>query len=337
MSETGVGVIGLGFMGRTHVGAYLRANDAGYRNRLVAVCDADPDRRAGRPSRGGNIETMGGTAGGTVPTFDPAAVRAYETPDALLADGDVQLVSICTPTVSHAELAEKALAAGKHVLLEKPIALTLSDAERLAAAARDAKTLCMPAMCMRFWPAWKWLKDRVKDDTYGEARSAVFRRLGTRPAWADFYSSAETCGGALLDLHIHDADFIRWTFGTPDEVVSTGSLDHVTTLYRYKAGPAHVVAEGGWDHTDGFPFRMQFTVVFEYATIDYEFGRVPDLQLVQVGSIRPIPVEPIDGYDGEVRHLLDAIRAGKRELRVKLDDAVKVMGMLEDEKAGLRR
>ena len=59
------------------------------------------------------------------------------------------------------------------------------------------------------------------------------------------------------------------------DVVSTGSTDHVTTLYRYgSGGPAHVVAEGGWNHTPGFGFRMTFLVVFERATLDFERSRV---------------------------------------------------------------
>lgn len=325
----GVGVIGLGFMGRTHLGAYRKAATAGFSNRLVAVCDADPARRSGAPGAGGNFDTSDSEER----LFDPAEVRGYERPEELLADPDIELVSICTPTSTHVDLACGALAAGKHVLVEKPVALTVAEAERLAEAAVSAETLCLPAMCMRFWPAWAWLKARVDDGEFGAVRSAVFRRLGTRPSWAGFYADPAQTGGALFDLHIHDADFVRHCFGDPDQVFVTGDLDHVTALYRYPGGPAHVVAEGGWDHTAGFPFRMQFTVIFERATADFAFGRAEPLLLGRDGKFEPVSVPAGDGYDGEVRELLGAIRSGRKELRANCDDAVALTRLLERERA----
>src|SRR4029453_5583634 len=96
------------------------------------------------------------------------------------------------------------------------------------------------------------------------------------PAWSPaFYGDPARSGGALFDLHVHDADLVRWLFGAPGAVTSTGTLDHVTTLYRYADGPAHVVAEGGWDHAGGFPFSMGYTVVFERATAGLGPARPP--------------------------------------------------------------
>src|SRR5688572_1944202 len=152
-SPLNIGILGLGFMGRIHIQAYQAAQRDGFPCRLLAVADPNPDRRAGHPPAVGNL-------GGPAPErlFDPSQVRGYSTPEELLADRDVQLVSICTYTDSHVDLALKALAAGKHVLLEKPVALRSAEVKRLADTARSAKTICMPAMCMRFWPGWDWLK-----------------------------------------------------------------------------------------------------------------------------------------------------------------------------------
>jgi predicted dehydrogenase len=328
----GVGVVGLGFMGRTHVAAYRAANAAGHANRLVAVCDSDAQRRRGLAGGGGNLQT-----GAEVERlFDPSQVRAFESAAELFADREVELVSICTHTTTHVELALAALAAGKHVLLEKPVALSTADAERLANAAREAKTSCMPAMCIRFWPAWAWVKRAIDDGRFGAVRSAAFRRLGTAPQWAPgFYGDPAQSGGALLDLHVHDADFVRFCFGDPTSVSSVGSLDHVTTLYRFAHGPAHVVAEGGWDHAAGFAFKMAFTVVFERATADYEFDRANELVLARNGKSEPVALEALNGYDGEVRHLLDAIAAGRRELAATMDDALGHMRLLDAERASL--
>ena len=329
----GVGVIGLGFMGATHLCAYRKADAAGYSNRLVAVSDFDAERRAGLAAGSGNLDTTQGDQR----LFDPAEVAAYERPEELLADERVELVSICTPTRTHVELAMQALDAGKHVLLEKPVALSSTEVRRLSEYANTKPTLCMPAMCLRFWPAWSWLKQQIEQGTYGPVRSAVFRRLGSRPGWAAFYADAEQSGGALFDLHIHDADFVHHCFGAPDAVQATGTLDHVTAFYRYTHGPRHVVAEGGWDHSDGFPFQMGFTVIFGQATADFELGRAPELRLSRDGACQAVELSDLDGYDGEVRHLLTAVRNGETRLLASLSDAVLLTEMLECERDSLER
>lgn len=330
----GVGVVGLGFMGRTHVGAYRRADRAGFANRLVAVCDRDPDRRAGRAGSGGNIET----GSSEQRLFDPGEVRGFEDPGELFADAAVDLVSICTHTDTHVELAEAALAAGVSVLVEKPVALTSSAAERLVHAAAGARGVCMPALCIRFWPAWAWLQERVRSGEFGAVRSATFRRLAPPPAWApEFYRDSDRSGGALFDLHVHDADFARWCFGDPDEITCVGTPDHLTALWRYGArGPAHVALEGGWDLSAGAAFRMEYTVVFERATVEYASGRDPQLVLVRDGAAAAVEVADHDGYDGEIRHLLEALATGRRELAATMEDAVGHLRLLEVERESLK-
>jgi predicted dehydrogenase len=326
----GVGVIGLGFMGRTHLAAWQAAGRAGRACRLVAVADRERARLDGRAQASGNLAT-----GASEVLFDPQTL--FTTTDAreLLARPEVQALSICTPTDTHVELALAALEAGKHVLVEKPVALRAADVARLADAARAARTLCMPAHCMRFWPGWDWLQSRVSDGSLGAVKSAVFQRLGTRPQWSSFYQDSVRSGGALVDLHIHDADFVRWLFGDPEEVASTGSLDHVTTLYRYVNGPEHVVAEGAWNHDAGFTFRMRYIVIFERATADFDFGRTPQLLLVRDGRAEPVPLPATSAYEEQVRHFLGAIVEGRRELRASVEDALGVARLLEAERESL--
>ncbi len=324
-----VGIVGLGFMGRTHLGAYKSARARGFANELVAVCDADPERRAGRPGGQGNIEAL------SVPElmFDPASVRAYASPFDLFADGGVELVSICTHTDSHVELALAALAAGKHVLVEKPLALEAAEIAPLVSAAEASKTLCMPAHCMRFWPGWDWLKERVDSGDLGPVRSAVFRRLSAPPSWSpEFYANAARSGGALLDLHIHDADFVRHCFGEPDRVTAVGTLDHLSCSYHFAEGPAHVVAEGGWDHSMGFAFQMRFVVVFEEATAEFDLSRDPQLLLSRAGVSSPVSLPPGDGYTGEICHLLGKIAREERNLRVSCREAHDLALMLAEER-----
>ena len=325
--EIGVGVIGLGFMGRTHLAAYRDANEEGHACRVVALSDAHEGAFEEAPKRRGNIEKEE-----TRPLYDRSSVTFTTDPDELLARPEVELVSICTPTDTHVTLAEKALAAGKHVLVEKPLALRVVDAERLAAKAREAGRVCMPAMCMRFWPGWDWLRETVREGTYGPVRSAVFRRVGAPPSWSpDFYANAARTGGALFDLHVHDADFVRHCFGPPTAVSSTGTLDHATTLYRYDDGPPHVTAEGGWDHASGFEFFMGYTVIFAEATAVYALGSDHPLVLAREGRLEPVEVAAHAGYDGEVRHVLAVIR-GECEPGATCDEAADLIAMLEAER-----
>jgi len=309
-----VGIVGFGFMGRTHLAAWRAAEAAGYPCEVVAVSD--------RPA--------------VLAAFEGHDLRAFEKPDELFADRSIRVVSICTPTPSHVDLASAALAAGKHVLVEKPVAIRSADADRLADLALRAKTHGMPAMCVRFWPEWAWLAERIRAGTFGAVRSAVFRRMNSRPAWSrGFYEDYSQSGGALFDLHVHDADFVRWVFGAPARVTASGTLDHVSAVYHFPKGPPHVLAEGGWDHEGGFPFKMTYTVAFEQATADYDSSRSSPLLLARDGKLEAVKLEPTNGYDGEVRHLCDVI-AGKADLAATLGQAAALTRMLEAELRSLQ-
>lgn len=331
LAPVGVGVIGLGFMGSTHVRAYNDAASLGLCE-LVAVADKSAERLSGKPFAVGNINT-----GSAERLFDPARVRGYFDPRELLDNPRVHLVSICTHTDTHVDLAIAALQKGKHVLVEKPVALTSAETLRLAKVASESGTLCMPAMCMRFWPGWRWLRDAIQNATFGKVHSATFQRLGSPPTWAEFYTNINRSGGALIDLHIHDADFIRWCFGEPQSVTSTGTPMHVSTIYRYPGGPSHVLAEGAQDYSPGFGFRMRYVVAFEHATADFDISRTPNLLLHSAGQSTPVELPEASGYHAEVRHLLNAIRDGRsaRELDATIDDAVRTMRLLETERASM--
>ena len=101
--------------------------------------------------------------------------------------------------------------------------------------------------------------------------------------------------------------------------------------YRYLDGPAHVVAEGGWDHTPGSPFKMRYVVIFDEATADFDLGRDDQLMLAKDGKFEAISVDEINGYDGEVRHLLSAIANGTA-LDATVAEAADLAGMLEAER-----
>jgi predicted dehydrogenase len=340
VSSIGVGVIGLGFMGRVHVASYAPAHLSGLSSRLVAVADPRSDQMRGAGA--GNLKV------GEDSLELGLEVRRYASSEELIRDPEIELVSICTPTDTHADLAVATLSAGKHVLLEKPVATSVGDVRRVAEAAARAGRLIMPAMCMRFWSGWTWLKQRVDEGARGELGRLVgvtFTRMGAPPSWSpEFYLDRQRSGGALFDLHIHDADFVQYCFGLPDSVVSQGTVDHLTTIYRYPPGrgPVRVVAEGGWGAAAGFPFRMRYTAQFEKGTADFELGRgapLGPLLLARGGKGEVVPLPSEGAYHAEVRHMLEAVAAFKAgapvKLRATIEDAERVTRMLHAERRSL--
>ena len=320
----GVGIIVLGFMGRTHLAAYAAAKGCEVRAAF------DPSMRA---AAAGNLVAAGGA--------DEllAKIPREQSVDALLARKDIDLVSICTPTDTHVALVRAAIAARKHVLVEKPTALDPDAIDALDREADAAGVLAMPAHCMRFWPAWEWMARAVKEQRYGRARRAVFRRLGAKPAWSqDFYLDVQRSGGAVVDLHIHDADFVRFCFGEPQAVSATGSRMHVQARYDFADGLT-VHAEGAWFDNPAFAFTMTARLECERATIDFAIGRDPELTVEEAGTTTALVAgrdyPSGSGYDGEVCALLAAIASGARHAPVTLADAAHTQRLLDREIAQL--
>ncbi len=327
------GVIGLGFMGQVHVRAVRAAAANGLPCVLAAVADPDPRRRTGLASPVGNLEE----APSAERLFDPAEVETYASGEDLIASGEVDLVSVCTRTDSHVAMTAAALRQGVHVLVEKPVALETAAIRSLIAIRDASRALVMPAMCMRFWPGWQWLLQGIARGTWGAPLSATFRRLSASPTWStDFYGNVARSGGALFDLHIHDVDFVTAAFGTPREVHATGHRLHVTGCYSYDDGPGHVTAEGAWDMPRGFPFRMEYTVVFEEAVAEYRSDRSHPLLLSRADSpaTEEVDLPESSGYEQEVAAFIASVHDEKAS-PVSLEDALATTEILEAESGQL--
>ena len=333
-----VGIIGTGFMTVAHLKAYAKVPGV----RIAAL--ANPSGR----HLDGDFSQVAGNVGDPSPLrLDMSAVKAYRDLDPLFADPEIQVIDICTPTRTHVDLALAALAAGKHVLVEKPLARTSREARRIVEAAEAAAkrgVFLMPAMCLRFWPEYAWLKQAVVAGTYGRVLDARFRRVAQAPAWGHnhFLQGGES-GGALLDLHIHDVDFLQYCFGRPAAVFASGyskvsgAIDHVMALYQYPGGPT-VSAEGSWAMTEGFGFNMAYTVNFEQATLDFDGSRGVDALRLIVPGAPPATLKPDggDGYVGELKHFLECIHRGQAPKIVTAVEAASAVALCEAEEESIR-
>lgn len=315
-------------MGMTHLKAYVRQSENA---RVVAVADVKFADATATLGRVGNI--AGQAADVSLETF-----AKYTTAEALLADPQVQAVDICAPTHIHKDLALMAIHAGKSVLVEKPLARTAADARTVADAARAAGVFLMPAHCMRFWPGWDWLKTATDECRYGAIQSATFTRIGAKPGDA-FYNNGAACGGAHLDLHIHDTDFVLHLLGMPASVTSfgrkggSGAIEHTHTRYHFDGTDALIVAEGAWTReSEKRPFIMRYSVTFERATATYVLGDVPSLTLYQAGhEPASIALATTLGYEGEIAEFVHCVGTARPSTRVTADDGFNALRIIEAE------
>src|SRR5947209_8769685 len=139
-----IAVFGLGFMGSTHLKAWKNIPDA----TLFAVADESEKRLTG------DLSDIQGNIGGPGEKMDFSKVRTYRTTDEALADAQIEAVDICLPTDKHVAVATAALRAGKHVLLEKPMALDAAGADQLLEAWRASGRVLMTGQVCRFNPSY---------------------------------------------------------------------------------------------------------------------------------------------------------------------------------------
>ncbi|GIX03129.1 MAG: oxidoreductase [Planctomycetaceae bacterium] len=274
-----IGIVGLGFMGWTHFSAAwkLNAKNQPVRSKLkgaavTAICTRSPEKLAG------NWTSIQGNFGPRGVHVDLSKISAYDRLDDLLKDPEIDLVDICLPNDQHEAAALAALRAGKHVLVEKPIAVDLKAAERMVQAAQRAGRLLMVAQVLPFFPEFKFARQCIQSQQYGRLLAAHFRRVISPPRWSSEMSDFRKLGGWGIDLHIHDNHFIQLICGLPQQVFSRGLLqdgylNHVHTQYVYSEGPAFSAVSGGIA-SEGLAFAHGYELYFEHATLMYAAGTV---------------------------------------------------------------
>jgi len=156
-----------------------------------------------------------------------------------------------------------------------------------------------------------------------------------------WYSNGAMSGGAALDLHVHDVDFINHLFGMPKAMhargytQTSGQLDHVSAQFFYDDVPL-VSAEGSWCMADGFGFKMLYTVNFERATADFDLAREQPLLLSEGGKALPVECEAGAGYEPQLRYFINCVRTGQRPSVVTAEDGVTTLRLIDAERESVR-
>ncbi len=269
-----------------------------------------------RPASPATSSSIQGNLGGPGERFDFEHVATYLEIEQLLADPSLDAIDICLPTDLHADVAVEALRAGKHVLVEKPMALDHASAQRMLGEARQRGLILMTGQILRFHPVYQVLRDRLRDGQLGSVRWAMFRRRCAAPAWSAWLSDANRSGGGVFDLLIHDVDMCLHLFGKPATISATGyealdsGIDLIMAELHYP-GLGTAFVSGGWHHPKSYPFSMEYTVVADGGTFEFSSNGKPPTLYHSSGEAEILPLGEQDGYEAEIRYFLDCCRTGQ--------------------------
>ena len=221
--KLGVAIVGSGGIAQ---GAHMPAYAALPECEILAVCDNS------KPARESAAEKF------NVP-------NVFETWAPMLEMPEIDIVSVCTPNTYHFQPTVDALKAGKHVLVEKPMAISVAEAKKMQASAKKANKKLMIGQTARFNPQGKAMKDFMDSGAAGDvyyARAQALRRRGI-PGWGAFTSKELSVGGPVFDIGVHILDLTLWLMGFPEPVSVSGS---VCAPIGTRPGP-QVAGMGAWD------------------------------------------------------------------------------------------
>ena len=266
-----VGLAGIGFMGWIHYLAYQRVKGV----KLAAVCTRDPKRRAG------DWTGIQGNFGPPGEKVNLNGVAKYSRLDEMLSDDSVDVVDLCLPPHLHEPASIAALRAGKHVFVEKPMALTAAGCDRMVKEAVKARRQILVGHVLPFLPEYAAARRLVDSGKYGRVIGGHFQRVISDPSWLKDFFDPQKVGGPLVDLHVHDAHFIRLLFGMPTAVTSQGRLrgevvEYCNTQFRFSDSKLAVSAASGVINQQGRPFKHGFEIHLEKATLFFDFAVMAD-------------------------------------------------------------
>lgn len=290
MDKVRVGIVGVGFMGWIHYLGLQRSSQA----EVVAFCSRDPAKRAG------DWRGIQGNFGPPGQQLDVSGLNAFETLDQLLADDSIELVDICLPPHLHADAVGRALDAGKHVLCEKPLALSAAEAASLADRGGDR---LLVAHILPFFAEYRLLAEAVADGRFGKLLGGHFKRVIGPPDWVPDFYDPQRVGGPLIDLHVHDAHLMRMLIGMPTQAHSVcrlkdGVPKYVDTVFQFADDQVVASATSGVIDQAARGFTHGYDVQFEQANIQFEGAAFGD------GSSAAIPLVIAHG-DGRVERPLE--------------------------------
>lgn len=307
-----VGLVGYGFMGHMHTQCYEASGDA----EIAAVADVEQEKRDEAAAKFG------------CPTFANV--------DDMLAACGIDLVDVCTPTYLHECCVIPAAKAGKDIMCEKPMSISVESCDRMIDAVNGADVKMMVGQVIRFWPEYQVLKDIVDSGKYGKVLWLSAKRLSAPAdwAWQGWLFDPAKSGGGVLDLHIHDQDYVSYLIGSPKMVDARGTegpgggIDQVMALGWGHNNGAKSYVEGALTMAATYPFTMYLLVACEKCSIKLDTTATPSLMVYPADGEPYAPKLPepevgestetsgnvgsLGGYYNEIKYFLNCIKTGQK-------------------------
>lgn len=308
-------LIGAGTMGGAHTFSYLGLDQA----KLVGIVDIQLDK----------AEQLAQHAG----------ARAFATiEEALQSLERVDIVDVCVPTFLHKEFVLKAAEQGKHVICEKPLAGNLKDAREMIEYCESRQVQLFVGHVVRFFPEYEKAKSHLDNGAIGQVGVVRMTRAGQMPiGWNDWYADFAQSGGVVMDLSIHDIDFLRWCFGDVERVYAKSlhgrtkhandRMDYGLVTLRFKNGViAHV--EGSWAHEG---FTTKYEIAGSGGIIDFDSNKDTSFALTRRQAAVTatgvyVPESPLvqTPYARELQHFIGCLEDGSTP-KVTAEDGYKAV------------
>ena len=313
-----IGIAGLGFMGMIHYLAYQKLRGV----KVVAMWEMD------RKRLDGDWRSIKGNFGPPGEMMDLSRITRYEDMKEFLADENIDMVDVCLPPSLHAKVTCSALKAGKHVFCEKPIALKSADGARMVRTAAEQRKKLFIGHVLPFFPEFDFAYKAVVSKKYGRMLSAQFKRVISDPQWLQGFYDPDRVGGPMLDLHVHDAHFIRLLCGMPKSVTTVGRMrgevaEYFNSQFQFRDPKLTVTATSGTINQQGRGFTHGYEIQFEKATLAFEFAVVGDeprmLMPLTVFDARGKATEPklgsgdpVDSFSAELKHATQCLTKNQK-------------------------
>ena len=302
-----IGIAGTGFMGQTHAQCYLKLA----KTKLYAIAESNPDKQK-------------------IIKRNYPSIRIYNDVIEMIENKSIDIIDICLPTQLHTKATIEALNRGKHVLLEKPIALTLKEAHAIKKAAEKSNSKFMVAHVLRFWPSYVVIHNTLKkffdDEHISEIYASRFNQL---PLWSEnsWILNETNSGGLVIDLMIHDIDFINWNFGKVKKVFALAIYNknnfaiQVLAILKMLNGTTAYI-EGGYLNPEGSGLSSQMRIYSTNSLIEmYSHENIIRLNS-RKKTTKNIAIPKKNGYLEEIKYFLKCIKDNKIPDVITVNDAI---------------
>ena len=316
-----VAMIGFGGIAQLHRYAYWLLSKSGVPVKLIAACDSDPEKFRTKTRINLPLKDF----------EEDEPFEQYYDMEEMLEKENPDLIDICLPTRFHADTTVKCLNRGYHVLCEKPMAGTYQDCQRMLQAVNPTINQFMVGQCLRFYPEYECLQELVASKKYGEVQSSEFYRYSPPPFWSgdNWQMNVNQSGGCLVELNIHDIDYVRWIFGEPEKATChmesrLNEMDYVESYFNYNTHQVKV--HSGWT-TPEDAFEYGYEVQFEQALVQMKNGKVTVQEVDK--EAKEIPITLRDGVIGEIEYFVKIISQKLENTKNPPESSAKTILLLE--------